>query len=57
MTKTQKGKVAKKKKKTPKKIRTWFLEWLPMGIFLFFIVVLLVGFTGAFVVYYNFTDD
>ena len=39
MTKTQENKVAKKKKKTPKKIRTGFLEWLPMGIFLFFIVV------------------
>ena len=57
MTKTQENKVAKKKKKTPKKIRTGFLEWLPMGIFLFFIVVLIVGFTGAFVVYYKFTDD
>lgn len=57
MTKSQKEKTNKKKGKFPKKSWGGFLKWLSMGIFWFSIVVLLLGFTTALVVYYKFTDE
>jgi penicillin-binding protein 1A len=57
MAKSETEKQPKKKKKPSKKRTGGFFRWLFMGIFTISIVIILVGFTGALVIYYTFADD
>ncbi|KMP10337.1 hypothetical protein UZ36_07945 [Candidatus Nitromaritima sp. SCGC AAA799-C22] len=45
------------KKKTHKKERGKFFKWLAVGGFSIFMMVLLVGFAGAFIIYHKFSDE
>ena len=57
MAKPETKKLPKKKKKPSKKGNVNFFRWLFMGVFTVSIVIVLVGFIGALVTYYTFTDD
>ena len=57
MARTEKEKASKKKKKPKKKRKDGLFEWLFMGTFSIFMVILLIGFTGTLVIYYIFADD
>ena len=50
MARTEKEKASKKKKKPKKKRKDGLFEWLFMGTFSIFMVILLIGFTGTLVI-------